>query len=213
MRSPTDFIVRPYNGRRYDNIKKLGDVELITSASQEDHTVSNRYATVVSTPINYTGHIKPGDTLLVHHNVFKYYYDMKGRQKSGKSFLMDDLFLIDPDQYFLYKNEKGWHTHDKYCFIKPAEKEDHYLDFAGQEQPLVGYIKYINDELLSYGLKQGDKISYKPDSEYEFEVDGEKLYRMFTNHITIQLNDGHKENETGDNLCGREGCKAAHQGS
>jgi hypothetical protein len=199
MKSPFSFIVRPYNGRRYDNIKEVGGIELITSVSQEDHTVSNRYAEVVSTPINYTGRIKPGDTLLVHHNVFKYYYDMKGRQKSGKSFLMDDLFLIDPDQYFLYKNEDGWHTHDKYCFVKP--------------QPLVGYIKYINDELLSYGLKQGDKVSYKPDSEYEFEVDGEKLYRMFTNHITIQLNDGHKENETGDNLCGREGCKTAYQGS
>jgi hypothetical protein len=176
MKSPFSFIVRPYNGRRYDNIKEVGGIELITSVSQEDHTVSNRYAEVVSTPINYTGRIEPGDTLLVHHNVFKYYYDMKG----------------------LYKNEDGWHTHDKYCFVKPAEKQEHYLDFAGQEQPLVGYIKYINDELLSYGLKQGDKISYKPDSEYEFEVDGEKLYRMFTNHITIQLNDGHKENETGD---------------
>ena len=212
MKSPFSFIVRPYNGRRYDNIKEVGGIELITSVSQEDHTVSNRYAEVVSTPINYTGRIKPGDTLLVHHNVFKYYYDMKGRQKSGKSFLKDDLFLIDPDQYFLYKNDNGWHTHDKYCFVKPAEKQEHYLDFAGQEQPLVGYIKYINDELLSYGLKQGDKISYKPDSEYEFEVDGEKLYRMFTNHITIQLNDGHKENETGDNLCGGEGCKTADQG-
>ena len=52
MRSPFNFIVRPYNGRRYDNIKKIGGIDFITSSSQEDHTVSNRYATVVATPIN-----------------------------------------------------------------------------------------------------------------------------------------------------------------
>ncbi len=213
MKSPFSFIVRPYNGRRYDNIKEVGGIQLITSVSQEDHTVSNRYAEVVSTPITYNGPIEAGDTLLVHHNVFKYYYDMKGRQKSGKSYLMDDLFLIDPDQYFLYKKDDRWFSHDKYCFVKPAEKEDHYLHYKGDEQPLVGYIKYINNELLSLGLKEGDKISFSPGAEYEFNVEGEKLYRMFTNHITIKLSDGHKENETGHNLCGRKGCKTAHQGS
>ena len=59
MKSPTNFIVRPLNGRRYNNIKKIGDVDLITSTSQEDHKVSNRYAEVVSTPINYSGDIQP----------------------------------------------------------------------------------------------------------------------------------------------------------
>jgi len=187
MKSPFSFIVRPYNDRRYDNIKEVGGIELITSVSQEDHTVSNRYAEVIEVPIGYTGPIEPGDTLLVHHNVFKYYYDMKGKQKSGKSFLMDNLFLIDYDQFFLYKKDGDWNAHDRYCFVKPADREDHYLQSSGTEQPLVGYIKYINQELKDLGLKQGDKISYKPDSEYEFNVDGEKLYRMYTNHIVIKL--------------------------
>ena len=93
MRSPYNFIVKPNKGRRYDNVKEVGGIDLIVSSSQEDHTVSNRYATVVETPIGYDGEIQKGDTLLVHHNVFKYYYDMKGRQKSGKSYFMDDLFL------------------------------------------------------------------------------------------------------------------------
>jgi len=85
MKSPFSFIVEPYNGRRYDNIKKIGDVNLIISSSKEDHTVSNRFAKVISTPINYSGEIVPGDILLVHHNVFKFYNDMKGVEKSGKS--------------------------------------------------------------------------------------------------------------------------------
>jgi len=48
MRSPYQFIVRPMKGKRYDNTKDIGDVEFIISSSQEDHTVSNRFAEVVS---------------------------------------------------------------------------------------------------------------------------------------------------------------------
>ncbi len=46
-------------------------------------------------------------------------------------------------------------------------------------------MKYINQELIDLGVKEGDEVSFTPDSEYEFYVDGEKLYRMFTNNITM----------------------------
>lgn len=55
MRSPHNFIVRPCNGRRYDNVSDMGGVDIVTSSSLEDHTVSNRYAEVVEVPINYKG--------------------------------------------------------------------------------------------------------------------------------------------------------------
>jgi len=184
MKSPFNFIVRPYNGRRYDNIKKIGDVDLIISSSQEDHTVSNRYATVISTPISYSGEITPGDTLIVHHNVFKYFYDMKGRQKSGKSFLIDDLFLVDDFQYYLYKHNNEWKSKDEFCFIKPIDKEEFYLSSTGSEQPLMGTVRYTNNILKSYGVNEGDIVSFKPDAEYEFNIDGEKLYRVMTDWIT-----------------------------
>lgn len=35
------------------------------------------------------------------------------------------------------------------------------------------------------GLQVGDRISFSPDSEYEFRINDEKLYRMFTENITI----------------------------
>ena len=95
MKSPHYFIVNPVKGRRYDNIKNIGGIDFYTSVSQEDYTASNRFAEVVSCPLNYTGEIQAGDILLVHHNVFKIYYDMKGREKSGRSFFKDDLFFID----------------------------------------------------------------------------------------------------------------------
>ena len=52
--------------------------------------------------------------------------------------------------------------------------------------------KYINQELLDLGVKEGDEISFTPGSEYPFTVDEEKLYRMFTDNITIS--NGHKTN-------------------
>ena len=196
MQSPYSFIVTPLANttvlgdiefRRYSNIKKIGDTDFITSTSEEDHKSSNRFATVIETPINYTGEIKKGDTLVVHHNVFKFYNDMYGRRKSGKSHLRENLFLVDPDQFFLYKRNDKWKGYDKYCFIKPSEIKDSFLNKRGSNEPLVGVIKYINKELEELGLKVGDEISYQPDSEYEFIIDEEVLYRMRTDNITMVL--------------------------
>lgn len=185
MKSPTQFIVTPSKGKRYDNTKDVAGVDLIISTSEEDHNFSNRYAEVLSTPLSYTGEIKKGDTLLVHHNVFKFYNDMKGSRQSGKSFLKDDMFLVDPDQFYMYKNENGWNPYDRYCFVKPVPTEESYIFKPFSEEPLVGEMKYPNTYLLSKGVKPGDRISFKPDSEYEFNVDGEKLYRMYDHQITM----------------------------
>jgi hypothetical protein len=48
-------------------------------------------------------------------------------------------------------------------------------------------MKYPNKYLLSKGVNKGDKISFKPESEYEFMVDDEKLYRMYDHQITMVL--------------------------
>lgn len=185
MKSPYCFIVTPVDDRRYDNIKEISGINFITSVSEEDHTASNRFAIVVETPINYNGPIKKGDTLLVHHNVFKFYNDMKGRQKSGRSYLKDNLFLVDNDQFFMYKQNNKWHAWGKYCFVKPVPIKESYIFKPGGEEPLFGVMKYINQELLDLGVKEGDQVSFVPESEYPFFIDGEKLYRMFTSHITF----------------------------
>ena len=103
MRSPFSFIVRPVNGKRYDNVKTISNVDFLVSVSKEDHKASNRYAQVVSTPLGYSGDIKIGDILLVHHNVFKYYNDMSGREKSGKSFFRDVSVIIRHLQIVAYQ--------------------------------------------------------------------------------------------------------------
>ena len=36
-------------------------------------------------------------------------------------------------------------------------------------------MKFINNQLEKLGVKVGDEISFTPDSEYEFNVDGRKI--------------------------------------
>ena len=187
MRSIYSFIVEPYNKRRYDNVKKIGGTEFITSVSEEDHESSNRYAKVISLPLNYNGDISPGDTMLVHHNVFKFYNDMKGKRKSGKSFFKENLFFIDDDQFFLYKKNNCWKAHGKYCFVKPIQTEKSIILKNIKYEPLKGILKYSNKELEKLGVYEGDKVIFEPNSEYKFDVDGEMLYRMFTNNIKSKL--------------------------
>tara|TARA_B100001059_G_C17834951_1_gene587394 strand:+ start:3142 stop:3705 length:564 start_codon:yes stop_codon:yes gene_type:complete len=187
MKSPFYFIVEPVEGKRYNNTKNISGLDFITSTSEEDFTVSNRKGKVKEVPLNYQGPIKIGDILLVHHNVFKYYNDMKGRQKSGKSFFKDNLFFIDNDQFFMYNQNNQWYSHDRYCFVKPIKKQKSFMFKRGKEEPLMGEMVFTNDYLLSQGIKPGAQVSFQPDSEYEFDVDGEKLYRMYDHQITMTI--------------------------
>ena len=187
MKSPFYFIAKPVNGKRYDNTRDIGGIDFIVSTSEEDHKFSNRYAKVIELPVGYTGPISIGDTLLVHHNVFKFYNDMRGRQKSGKSFFKDDLFFIETDQFFMYKKGSIWNAYDKYCFVKPIPATESYIKKPFSEEPLMGKMAYPNEYLLSQGIEKGDVVCFTPDTEYEFTVDGEKLYRMYDHQITMKL--------------------------
>lgn len=179
-----EFIVRPIGGKRYNNTKSIAGMDFVVSTSEEDHKFANREGKVLSTPLGYDGDIKVGDILLVHHNAFKFYNDMKGRRQSGKSFFKDDLFFIDEDQFYMYKHDGEWYPHDRYCFVSPIPPQDSHIFKPFTEEPLMGTMEYPNKYLSTQGVKKGDIIIFKPESEYEFEVDGKKMYRMFDHQIT-----------------------------
>lgn len=185
MKSPYQFIVRPIGGTRYSNTKMYGDTKLIVNTSEEAFEFSNREAKVIEVPLNYSGPIAPGDTLLVHHNVFKFYNDMQGKRKSGKSFFMEDLFLLDPDQFFAYKSDGKWYGYDRYCFVRPVPKEESYIYKPFSNEPLMGEMVIVNDALKDAGVNNGDRVSFKPMQEYEFRVDDEILYRMYDHCISM----------------------------
>jgi len=185
MKSPYCFIIKAADGRRYDNIRNYEGKEFIISSSQEDHKTSNRFATVISTPIYYDGPIKAGDSIVVHHNVFKFYYDMKGRLKSSWHHLMDDYFIVEKEQIYLYSSDnKLWEAPSPYCFVRPIPSEDKMFSSTSGLEELWGELVFSNKDLPE--ASEGDLISFTPDSEYEFNINNEILYRMYNRNICLK---------------------------
>jgi len=75
VKSVHDFVVAPKGGR-YSNTKEIDGGNLILNTEIYNHQFVNREATVVSTPIVGNTDIIQGDTILVHHNVFRRWNDI-----------------------------------------------------------------------------------------------------------------------------------------
>jgi len=178
MKSVYDFVVKP-KGERYNNIKKIGDSELILNTEIFNHQYINRVAEVISTPIIGNTNILPGDEVIIHHNVFRRWHNVKGIEKNSRSYFDDNTYFIRDDQIFLYKRHQEWECPKGYCFIKPLKAKNQFNINA--EQPLVGVVKYSDGT-----VRQGDLVGFSPESEYEFIIDGERLYRILSNFITIK---------------------------
>jgi len=190
MRSVFDFIVKPV-GSRYDNSIKVDDKELILNTKIESFKSVNNIAEVVAIPLAYKTDIKVGDTVVIHHNVFRRFYDMKGKQKNSRSYFREDLYFVDPDQIYLYKTDTEWKSFGDRCFVKPLKNID-YLKLD-KERKLIGILKYGNDSLKALEINPGDLVGYTPFGEYEFIIDNQRLYCMKSNDIVIKY--GYKGDE------------------
>jgi len=178
MRAPFDFVIEP-KGNRYNNAKKVGEKNLILNTEIYNHQFVNREAIVKSIPTAFKTDIKPGDTIVTHHNVFRRWHDIKGKEKNSRSFFNENTYLVKEDQIFLYKRNKDWQALKGYCFVQPLKSKDKFN--VEQERPLVGIIKYTDG---SY--EKEELIGFTPNSEYEFVIDGQRLYRVMTKFITIK---------------------------
>ena len=123
MRSVFDFVVTP-KGTRNSNKKKLGKKELILNTDLQDHRYVNRVGTVIGAPLRHCGGVEPGDDVIVHHNVFRRFYDVRGNEKNSRSFFAEDTYFCKEDQVFAYKRGSDWKALDGYCFVKPLESDD-----------------------------------------------------------------------------------------
>ena len=178
MKAPFDFVIEP-KGNRYNNTKKVGDKDLIINTEIYNHQFVNREAIVKSVPTAFETQIKPGDTVIVHHNVFRRWNDIKGKERNSRSYFDENTYLVKEDQVFLYKTNKNWKAVDGYCFVQPIKQRDKLNN--EKEESCKGIIKYT-DGVYSIG----DLVGFMPFSTYEFIIDGERLYRVITKFITIK---------------------------
>lgn len=183
MKSVQYFIIEPVDGKRYDNTININGVDLVMSATVEDHKVSQRFAVVKEVPVLYNGYIKPGDIVVVHHNVFKMYYDINGKLKSSWNHVSENTFICEVDQIYLYKRDGEWKVPYPFCFIKPINKLDSFFEVDSKYESLIGEVTFYPTD----DLKSGDIVAFRPDSEYEFKIDDVVLYRMRIKDLCLQI--------------------------
>ena len=178
MKSVYNFVVTP-KGERYNNKKQVDGGELILNTEIFNHQYVNREAKVISVPIIGDTDIQPGDMVILHHNVFRRWHNVKGVEKNSKSYFNESTYFINQDQIFLYKRNNEWKVPKGYCWIKPLKaKNPLNVDL---EKPLQGIVKYSDGT-----VEVNDLVGFRPSSQYEFIIDGERLYRVLSNFITIK---------------------------
>ena len=169
MNGVYNFIIKPKDNR-YNNTKKIAGKDIIVNTDIFQHQYVSREAIVISTP-----------------SAFK--TDIKGVERDSKSYYKDNLYFAFIDQIFAYKADGKWIPLDDYCFVKPIHA---YSMFdTNKEQPLMGIMKYTNKNLPEVG----SLIGFTPNSEYEFIIDNERLYRVRTQDISIKYEYQGKEKE------------------
>jgi len=183
MKSLFSFIVTPL-GQRYDNTIDVDGKELIINTKIETFKAVNNLAKVVAVPLAFETDIKVGDTIVIHHNVFRRFYGMKGEQKNSRAYFTEDLYFCDADQIYLYKTNAEWKSFGDCCFVKPIKNTD-YLKL-NKEQKHIGILKYGNSSLNELKINPGDLVGYKPFGEFEFVIDDQRLYCMKSNDIVIK---------------------------
>ena len=183
MNALYDFIVKPV-GNKYSNTIKVGNKDLVVNTKIENWKFVNRIAEVIQVPLAFKSNISKGDKVVIHQNVFRTFYDIKGKKKKSRSFLNEDYHLCSFDQIYLYKNKLGWNTVNERWFVQPIkDKQDLTLN---KERSLVGILKYGNSSLKALKINPGDLVGFTPNSEWEFLVDNERLYCMKSNDIVIK---------------------------
>jgi len=179
MQSVFNYLIKP-KGSRTTGKTEIEGQELLLNTELQNHQYTQRIGVILSLPRarTYT-ELRIGDEVIVHHNVFRRFRDIRGDEKNSKNYLKEDVYLAQPDQLFAYKRADGWKALEGFVFVMPIKETKEFSE--NKEKALVGIVKYGNKNIDKDSL-----IGFKPESEYEFIIEGQRLYRVPVNSITIK---------------------------
>ena len=180
------FIISPLNGEKFINNEKINDRNIIINTSIEDAKNVNKIGVVKSLPISYSGNIIIGDSVVVHHNTFRDYFNGQGQTKISENHIKDDLYYVKQDSIFLIIRGEEKIPVDDFCFIEPIFKYEKWV--GNMELEHQGIVKYTNKSLIKIGVNIGDKIGFHNNCEVPFVIDGKLLYKMKTHRILAKIN-------------------------
>ena len=181
MKGYTDFVVTPFEGR-YKNKLNVDGTEFILNTELQNHSYVSRIGLVISEPYFNDTKIRKGDLIIIHHNVFRRFRDIRGQEKNSRSFYEEDKYFVQPNQIFAYKRNKKWLACSGFNFIQPIKETEMFS--INVEKEVIGILRF-KDPALDF-LNTDDLVGFRPGAEYEFVINGKKMYRVPTNQITIK---------------------------
>ena len=174
------YLITPY-GNEYKNQKEIAGKKLIINTTIEDAKFVNRLGVVCAVPINGSNGPQVGDIVVVHHNVFRTYYDMKGKQRKSNEYFRDGQYLVSPERIYMYHDGKDWKCTEGYCFVTPVDyiQSGDLYRTEEKEEEHVGLVR--NSSIY----EQGTRVGFTKNSEYQFDIEDEKVYRMRESDLCI----------------------------
>ena len=134
--------------------------------------------------------IKPGDRVYCHHFI--------SRRDHKVNFLENEKLIHKIHKNFIYclvRDEKLIMLDNWVLVEQVRESEDDCKTDSGiwfkanpDEEEFHGILRHSNQELLDQGCKIGDRVIFSENSEYEMEIEGEKLMRMRTEDVLATIN-------------------------
>jgi co-chaperonin GroES (HSP10) len=178
--------------KAFNDEVKLGSTTIHIDSKWDEFSNRKMEAEVYCTPLKYDTPVKVGDTIYFHHHVVV--------SNEGKGQKIDDnLYSVfyNPHnsratQVYAYKCKDTGEVHllSEWIFLKPAEQELEektdsgiILDIKKPEYNQFGYVLYDSQAVRDLGLKKGDKVMIMKNSDYEMEIDGQKVYRTHIENI------------------------------
>lgn len=138
--------------------------------------------------------LEPQDIVWVHHFVeeqglpfggniaFVEYNQVYCRKRGDKLETLGNFILVEPITYEelgMIRSESG---------IRLSTKN------ATDNADKIGIARLLSDQAKKFGLKDGDRVLFNKNCEYEIEVDGKVYYRMELRDIICTVDPGQKIN-------------------
>lgn len=153
--------------------------EMYRDTSYDPMRLARQYGTIYKTPIKDTKDvgIQEGDKVWFHHFIATPVNEVKHIDK-------ENIYQAFAEQIYLIKRGDEYIPVGVWNFMKQEMKEPEqsesgiFLETSASEVELHGNAVFINDWMKDQGVKKGDRVTWSENSEYDMNIDGQKLLRM-----------------------------------
>ena len=95
------YLIEPL-GSEYNNTKNISGVDFVVNTTIENALFVNRIGVIKGIPTNIEDNeLQVGDIVVVHHNVFRTYLNMKGQKTKSNEYFRSGSYIVPLERIYL----------------------------------------------------------------------------------------------------------------